>query len=114
MIEFSLHGGLLNHGRSYVVLGSLSGTAPGFPLPGGNVSLPLNMDSFTGVVRANLNTPFFIDFLASLNPFGNGSAVLDTHGPLPGSAGLVMSFAYLLAGPDFDFVSNPLNITIVE
>jgi hypothetical protein len=40
-------------------------------------------------------------------------AAFDTLGPIPGSVGLTVSFAYGLANPPaWDFASNPVNIVI--
>ncbi len=112
-IHFALHGGFGNSGRSYALLGSLSGTAPGTPLPGNVVTLPLNIDEFTVIVKTYLNSPTFLGFAGKLSPFGNGAARLDTMGPVPGLAGRTMSFAYLLDTPPWGFASNPINIEVV-
>jgi hypothetical protein len=114
-IGFYLFGGAPNGGRDYILLGSASGTAPGVPLPGGLVTLPLNWDDFTWFVYSYSNSPVFVDFKGSLTwATSMGYALLDTLGPLPpGCMGLKVHFAYCLTSP-FDFVSNPVEIEIVE
>lgn len=103
-IHFSLQAGLMNGGRGYIVMLSVSGTNPGTPLPGSQPTLPLNWDSLTGAIY----------FFGLLDPNGNDPFLLDSNGPIPGAAGLVFSFAYALLPPTaIDFVSNPINITIV-
>jgi len=98
------------HGfRTFAVLGSVSGSAPGTLLPGGLV-LPINWDFFTDMVVAG-----FVIFPSWLG-------VLDVNGinyrhsslpPLPGSAiGLTITYAYCLYAP-YNFVSNPVDIDIV-
>jgi len=96
--------------RDYLLLGSVSGTAPGKPLPGGLATLPLNHDLFTNLVIAYTNTVVFQNFQGYLN--GAGSATAQLNLPLlPGAAGITMHFAYAL--PPFDFVSNPVAIELV-
>ncbi len=111
-VNFTLDSGAGNGNRNYFLLGSVSGTTPGFPLPGG-LTLPLNWDVFTGIVFQKVNTPFFSTFQGQLDALGQGAAQLNTLGPLPpGFVGVKLYFAYLLYQP-FDSVSNPLAIEIV-
>jgi len=97
--------------RNYLMLGSITGTTPGTPLPGGMVTLPLNWDLFTSLVISLLNTSVFHNFTGTLDSEGSAAARLDL-GPVPGSAGLSMSFAYALNAP-WDYVSNPVSVDIV-
>jgi hypothetical protein len=111
-VNLSLSAGAENSGRIYFLLGSLTGTAPGLPLPGGKATLPINMDLFSSIVWQNLNTLFFQNFLGVLDISGEGTAVLDTLAPLPASVvGVTMSYAYALYNP-LDFASNPINVLI--
>ncbi len=84
---------------------------PGTPLPGGMVTLPLNWDVLTNLVVAYINTSLFTNFMGTLNANGKASATLN-FGPLPGTAGISMYYAYLLKSP-FNFVSTPVMIDIV-
>jgi hypothetical protein len=102
-------------GRNYLIYGSVSGTAPGTPLPGGKKSLPINWDQFTNIV-ADLNYPdsvVFVNFYGLLDAGGNATASFKTQRLVPEMMGLTLSFAYPLEGPPWDFVSNPLNIEVV-
>jgi len=102
-----------NQNRNYFQLGSVTGTTPGFPLPGGLVTLPLNWDIFTGIVYKLANTPAFLNFHGQLDASGHASTQFNTLGPLPPTAvGITMNFAYLFYNR-FDFVSNPIPIEIV-
>lgn len=112
VVDFWLNAGLANAGRNYIMLGSLTGTSPGTPLPGGNVTLPLNWDVFTGLIINLVNTPVFPNFIGVLDSAGKAHAQFDTLGPIPGTAGLSMYFAFALANP-WDFASNPVTISIV-
>lgn len=113
-VDFALHGGVENMGRTYLLLGSLSGTAPGIPLPGHGANLPLNWDPFTHLVIQLMNTAVLSGFMGTLDGLGEGSASLDTLGPLPpGSAGITLSFAYGLKEP-WNVVSNPVQVKVVS
>jgi pyrrolidone-carboxylate peptidase len=115
-VAFDLNGGTANANRNYLLLGSLKGTSPGILLPGGTATLPLNWDLFTGLTINLLNTPFFSNFMGTLDPEGHGSATFNTLTPLPGGlAGETLHFAYALSPrlPDGWFASNPAGIWIV-
>jgi hypothetical protein len=114
-LHLDLHGGKDQGGRFYMIFGSISGTAPGTELPGGQKILPVNWDIFTEIV-ATVNYPesiLFEKFFGTLDGNGDRSAVFNTNGPVPGMLGVVVSFAYPLQGPPWDFVSNPVNVEIV-
>jgi len=111
-LNFSLDAGPGNALRNYLLLGSVTGAQPGFPLPGGAATLCLEWDVFTDIVLLLLNTPVFHNFLGSLDSSGQAAAQLNT-GPLdPSFAGTNLYFAYCLNAP-FDFASNPREIEIV-
>ncbi|MFH2002212.1 MAG: VCBS repeat-containing protein, partial [Planctomycetota bacterium] len=65
-----------NGSRNYLILGSVSGSSPGFDLPGGEV-LPLNWDLFTDILLSLLNTPTCADFMGTLDASGKATATLD-------------------------------------
>ncbi|MHC4944847.1 MAG: FG-GAP-like repeat-containing protein [Planctomycetota bacterium] len=115
VINLDIHAGAGNGKQGYIILGSISGTAPGKSLPGGNAILPLNYDIVTEFVIENLNSPLFMNFLGITDPTGYGAAIFNTQGPMPpGIAGITISFAYaLIAPPSWDFASNPINIDIL-
>jgi len=81
------------------------------PLPGGLVTLPLNLDWLSFLVLDNLNTPLFTSFAGVLDGSGMGTSQLNVPA-LPGAAGLPMHFAFMTRGP-YDFVSNPVLVTFV-
>jgi parallel beta-helix repeat protein len=112
MVYFAIAGDTMNAGRNYLILGSVSGTAPGTPLPGGLETLRVNMDWFTDLELLLLGTPIFQGFLGKMDVWGNAAAQLNLP-PLPsGTAGITMHYAYCCNSP-FDFVSNPVAINIV-
>ena len=106
-----LPGFMENAHRNYLMLGSISGTVPGTPLPGGTAILPLNWDPFTNMVLGYLNTPIFDNFLAMLDSEGTGWALFDTLGPITIPSGFILHFAYALNNP-WDFASNAVDIEI--
>jgi hypothetical protein len=110
-VNFTLNAGPTLANRKYLMLGSITGTSPGTPLPGGQATLPINWDIFTGLVVSLLNTPVFQSFTGNLNGSGLGNAQMNL-GPVPGAAGLTMYFAFALNNP-WDFASNPAPIQIV-
>lgn len=108
-IEMFLDAGVAKAGRTYLILGTMSGTAPGYPLPGGAI-LPVNWDLFTDFIIMCLNTSICQQFYSTLDALGASTAVLDTNGPLdPSLVGSTAHMAYLLGHP-FEFVSNPVQI----
>jgi hypothetical protein len=98
--------------RNYIVLAGVTGTSPGFPLPGGLATLPLNWDVFTDFVLHFLNTPVFADFMGQLDASGQAAAQINAPALPPGTAGLVMYYAFALNNP-FDFVSNAAQVEVV-
>jgi len=113
VVNFQLNAGSNNSNRTYLILGSMSGTGQGNVLPGNMVNLPFFWDLFTNVCIDFINTSIFQKYADSLDSYGNGTAVFDTQGPLPvAMVGLTLSFAYGLYYP-WDFVSNPVNVEVV-
>ncbi len=111
-VNFHVDAGPQNAGRSYFLLGSVSGAKPGFPLPGGHAVLPVEWDIFTGIVLQMANTPMFSGFEGVLDGTGSASATLDTLGPVdPVMEGFVLYFAYALYYP-WDYVSDPVAVLI--
>lgn len=111
-VRFTVHGGSLDAGRFFVLLGSLSGSSPGTPLPGGHVTLPLNWDPVTDLIVSAINTPMFASFHGSLGPSGLGRASWNTLGPLPSAlVGYTVTFAGAFQSP-WDYVTNPVEIAI--
>ena len=109
-IKFLLEAGGANAGRTYFMFGSVTGTSPGTPLPGGFVTLPINWDVFTNLTLNLANTAVFPQFIGNLDGSGMGSAGIN-FGSVPGS-GFTLNFAYALNQP-WNFVSNPIPIEIV-
>lgn len=113
IVNFELAAGVANANRTYIVLGSATGTTPGTALPGGHVTLPLNWDIFTDIVLQLMNTTLFANFLGTLDTSGEAAAQINAP-PLPATTvGTQLDFAYTLRGP-YDFVSNPEHVEIIN
>ncbi|MHC4942720.1 MAG: NosD domain-containing protein [Planctomycetota bacterium] len=113
-VNFTLNAGEEYGSRAYVILGTISGTLPGTPLPGGQAVLPVNWDLFTDNVLLLCNSPVFENFHGILDGAGAGWARIDTQTPLdPAFVGITMEYAFCIIGWPWDFASNPVSIAIV-
>lgn len=116
-VNFSLQAGADCAHRKYLLMGSMTGTLGGIAIPGGN-HIPLEWDLFTDALLQNLGSPAFQNFMGNLDASGDGSATLTAPGPFdPALAGSNMYFAFVLKplpGGAWDFVSNPMDITLVH
>ena len=70
--HLDFHPGPSVGGNLYLILGSLSGWAPGFPFTG--VQVPLNLDWYTQFTLGAANSPFFVTTLGVLPPGGTTTA----------------------------------------
>jgi len=98
--------------RYYLLLGSLSGTEPGIPLPGGVAALPLVWDSFTDRVLGGLNSSKYQNFLGTYDQYGEAVATMNTSPLDPKHVGKRIYFAFCSDDP-FNLVSNPIVVEIV-
>jgi len=110
--NFDLDAGVINSNRFYIIFGSITGTTPGTPLPGGAIIIPFNWDIFTNIVFNMINTPSFDQFMGNLSATGTAQAQLNTFIPIPGALGLTLTFAYALNRP-LNFASNHVIIDII-
>ena len=102
-------------GRDYVVLGTASGSRPGFAIDGH--VMPINIDAFTQLTLTQANfQPFFANTLGSLDASGAASAMLGIPaGALP--PGLTLEFAFAAIDPVTGLVtatSNAVPIRLVQ
>ena len=97
--------------RWYALLGTLSGTTPGFTL--GSLQVPLNWDPLTSALLGVANTPAFAGFVGKLDAKGKAVAKL-TAPPLPGMLGLDLHFVYVQDGSIWDFASNSITLRVVR
>ena len=102
-------------GQTYWVLGTLSGTSPGFPI--GPLLLPLNFDAYTTYTLTHPNSPILMNSLGVLDGNGDATCTFDIPaglavGPLP----LTANHAFLivnLASASASFASNSSTARLV-
>jgi outer membrane protein assembly factor BamB len=98
-VEFLLDRPSASAGNIYLLLGSLSGSSPGLPLPGGLI-LPLVPDALTTLWLTTPNQTPFVDGLDLLNSQGDARAALALPTGLnPSLAGLTAHHAFLEFDP---------------
>lgn len=111
-IGFDLDAGAAMINRGFLLVGSMSGTEPGTPLPGGLATLPLNRDWFTDFILARLNSGLFQNFQGTLDASGQGAAQLNAPPFSPTWVGTTMHYAFATTYP-FDYASNAVAVEIV-
>lgn len=109
-VTWTLNQGLAAGGRPYLVLGTLSGTSPGFPITGGP-TLPINIDLFTYLGLSTLNQAPFVRFFGKLSIFGQAWPELSMPpGLIPLSlVGKKMHFTTALFKADFSAIEASTN-----
>ena len=114
-VGFDLIGGSAQAGQSYYLLGSVSGTSPGFTKSG--VHVPLNWDVYTDLTLAFANTAVLTNTFGSLDGVGRASASLNlAPGLLPPTAvGAVLRHAFVAVHPassQLTWASNAVDLLI--
>jgi len=110
-ISFDLDAGPELAFKPYLLLGSASGTTPGYD---GTVHVPLNADSYMWATVFNPNT-FIQNSLFYLDQSGRGAASMTLPGgALTSLAGVELHHAYLVFDdfPSVGLVSNPVPLTL--
>ncbi|MBX3464145.1 MAG: hypothetical protein KF830_13305 [Planctomycetes bacterium] len=112
--QLDFHPGPALAGDLYLILGSLSGWAPGFSL--GGFAIALNPDVYTDFTLNNPNSPFLVGTLGVLPPGGTALAqVVWPAAVLNGLAGLTMHHVAfgLDAGLGLTHASNPVPLQLL-
>ncbi len=112
-INLTLDGGASNAGKVYLLLGSASGTAPGFMVDG--LNLPLNVDGFFTYLLNFPNAAPYSGSLGFLNGFGVGSTTINVPpGSFPSLAGLTLNHAFVVHnGINVVLTSNAQSLTLL-
>ena len=100
----------------YLILGTLSGTSPGFPI--GNLTLPLNiLDPYFSLTLEQPNSAYLVDTLGFLDFQGTGSAAINVPSAAkqPSVIGLEFHHAYVTFGNDLvvTLTSNAVGLKIL-
>ncbi|MCB9899308.1 MAG: hypothetical protein H6825_14985, partial [Planctomycetes bacterium] len=113
--DLGLVAGPQHAGASYLLLGSLTGTTPGFDVHG--VHVPLVPDAWFDLSYAFPNNGVLVNSLGTLDASGNALAAFSLPaGLVPTSAaGLVFHHAYVVfePGAGVQFASNALPLTLL-
>ena len=109
-VNFTLNAGPAFAGRFYLLLGSLSGTTPGTPLPGGLATIPLNYDQLA-LWSLTWGPPIFTNFFGILDADGQATAQLN----IPAASGIGpgdrMHFAFCIP-QTWDFASHAVAVDV--
>ena len=102
-------------GNPFLILGSLTGTAPGIPL-GGGITLPLVIDSYTIFSVENTNQPpIFGNTLGVLDGMAAATSTFTLPPGIAGPAvGLSLHHASLILDPSLApaYATNPISVRI--
>ena len=110
---FALDAGATFAGQPYLLLGSFSGTQPGFPID--SVLIPLNFDPYFDFTLTSPNVPPLSNSLGVLDGAGQASAALTLPaGTVPSLAGATAHHAFIvLASLQVAFASNAVPVTFL-
>ncbi len=111
--QLYLTAGATHASQLYLVLGSASGTSPGFLVDG--TLLPLNFDPYMTFTLQAANSPTYVNTLGVLGaPAGAAMATINVPTGLnPNAVGLAVDHAYLTLSPglDVELASIPARFT---
>ncbi|MBK7642565.1 MAG: hypothetical protein IPJ19_05870 [Planctomycetes bacterium] len=106
----AIDAGPANAGRTYVCLGSLSGTTPGLMLPGGAI-LPVHPDGYTSFTVNHPNTAILQNSMGVLDANGRGRVVFH---PDSRFVGKTVNHAFYLPSTGLEFVSESEAVQVVQ
>jgi hypothetical protein len=109
-MNFSISAGPANAGRAFRMLGSMTGTAPGLPVPGG-LTLPLADDRYLQYTQHVPNSPILSNSVGVLDSAGR--AIVTFH-PIPRFVGQTLYHAFYLTDAGAGFVSEPVAVQVVN
>lgn len=105
--------GAARAGSFYLVVGSLSGTAPGFVQ--GGVTIPLAFDFWTSLSQQSANSAVYLNSLGTLDAAGAGAAGFALPWNVPFLRGALFHHAVLVLDPataDLTWVSQPAGMRV--
>lgn len=111
--HLQLDAGPSHAGRNYWILGSFTGTQPGFKI--GNVTVPLVVDPYTSVTITSANSQPFSGFRGVLDSAGKATAAINVP-PLANLAPFTLYHAFVVydATGTLHFASNPVVLGLVK
>ncbi len=111
-VNFQLNAGASHAGDFYWLLGSATGTSPGWAV--GTFTMPLNFDPYTVFTLKHPLDPVFTTIIGFLDGEGRGTAAFNVPAGLdPDLAGITLFHAYALSADSMsvNFVSNAVPVT---
>jgi len=112
--EFAIHAGSGQAGRLYALLGTITGTAPGFDFDFAHI--PLSVDPYFAFTLA-ATSESLVGFAGTLNEVGTSFATLDLPGGLGFTMNTPMHHAFVIVDPVSQFVvqaSEPVRTALAE
>ncbi len=111
-LRYRLEAGSAAAGAAYFVLFSLSGTSPGFTLPGG-VHVPLNADAVTALLLSLAGGPAAPGLAGRLDARGSGMGALRLGAVPPAAKGATLhAAAVLFAGGRLTAATPPVAVSL--
>lgn len=111
--DLFLDGGTAQAGNTYLVVGSVTGTTPGFNV--GPIHVPLNNDPYFSITVQFANTPAYMNTFGTLDAEGQGTATINIPAGIPSLAGLTLNHAFLGFSPlgALKFASEAASLTFI-
>ena len=98
--------------KTYIMLGTLSGTLPGVDF--GSIHVPLQPDGYLNFTLTHTNTPLLASSLGTLGQNGEGTATINLPPGLgPSFVGLKFYHAIIALTATVQAASNPIPLTLV-
>lgn len=98
-------------GKFYMLLGTLSGTTPGFKL--GSLTVSINIDTFTTLALSLYTSPVFQGFFGNLDSADNAKATM-TLPAVPSLQGQTMYFSFVQDFTTWSFASPAIDVKFVK
>jgi len=108
--RFLISAGPANAGRSYVMLGTLSGTTPGTALPASSLTIPLKQDRYFEYTQSTPNGVFLQNSAGVLDANGRATVIFRPNARFEGQTA---HHAFYLTGP-VNFVSEAQPVLVVH
>ena len=110
--RLSLQAGIQNANRTFLFVGSLSGSLPGVVIDG--LTVPINIDSYTQYLFNLPPDSLLLPLVGQLDDQGRAKAqVTVPPGLLPTTPGLHLTHTYLLLDPVLDFAPRPVTLRLL-
>ncbi len=92
--NLNLDPGKQHAGKSYAILGSMTGTSPGITLSG--IHIPLNVDTYTYLTIGSVAAPMFVRFQGTLDSKGEATASFNLTTGFPTLPSFTLYLAYVV------------------